>query len=333
MEPITHALAGAAIARAAFGKSARLATPMAMVAGVVADVDVVSVLAGPEWYMRLNRTVTHSVAGTVMLAGAVAAAFWYIGKKYPKYAMPLMTALLLCFASAGSHVLLDVCNPEGVQLLWPFSAKWTAWDLLDTVDPWVLFLLIAGLLLPGLFSLVSEEIGARKPGRGAQRWAIATLVVLAVYLGARFRFHEQAMEMLNTHIYHGAVGDHAGAFPFATAPLRWTGIVSTERSFEVVEVPIGPAGAFDPDRSRSHFKPESSPQLVAAQQSAAVRRYLEFARFPLAEVERLDQGYRITLTDLRFVEGRRRGRTVVVVVELDNAARVTHEEFRYANQQ
>lgn len=332
MEPVTHALAAVAVTRAGLGKATPLATPMAMVAGLAADVDVLSLAGGAESYLSYNRTVTHSLLGGGVLAAAVAAVFWLLGRRSEKHSLRLVPALLISFAAAGAHLLLDLCNSYGAQLLWPFSPKWYAWDLLDTVDPWILIVLVAGLLLPGLFRLVTEEIGAKPVSRGAQRWALATLAVVLLYTALRFFSHGQALERLNAHIYHGASPLKVAAFPRATSPLVWHGVVSTEATLEELEVPVGPVGVFDADRTRTHFKPESSAPLEAAGKTETVQRFVRFARFPVASVERLEQGYRVTLRDLRFPEGPRTGRSVVAVVELDNAARVTLEEFRFSGQ-
>ena len=54
------------------------------------------------------------------------------------------------------------------NFLWPFRAHWSAWDLINDLDLWTLLLLVVGLLLPMLFGLVNEEVGARKKGPGGQ---------------------------------------------------------------------------------------------------------------------------------------------------------------------
>lgn len=330
MEPITHALISAAIARAGLRKHTPLAAPIAVVAGLIADVDALSLLGSPETYLDANRTATHSLVGTVVLAAAVGVAVWFAGRRREK-PVCLVPALVVSFVAALVHLLLDTCNSYGTQLLWPFSRKWFAWDLLDPVDPWVLVVLFAGLLLPGLFRMVSEEIGARPAERGAQRWTILTLAMLLLYAGVRFVLHGQAMTLLNSNLYHGAAPARVGAFPWAASPLVWHGVVATENTLEEIDVPAGPAGYFSPERSRTHFKPESSPPLEAARRTEAVQKFLTFARFPTASVDRLEEGYQVTLRDLRFPEESRTGRNLIAVVELDNSGRILHEEIRFAS--
>src|ERR1700722_12806119 len=162
MEPVTHALTSIALGRAGLNKLTRAATPMLLVSGLIADVDWVTRLVGAETFLRGHRTATHSLVGTAAIIAAVAAVSWFAGRKYPKYSVRIFPALAICAIGAGAHLLLDMLNGYGVKLLWPFSPKWYAWDLADSVDFWILFFLLAGLLLPELFRLVLEEIGSRQ---------------------------------------------------------------------------------------------------------------------------------------------------------------------------
>jgi len=329
MEPVTHALAAVAVARAGLNRTTRLATPMAFVAGLAADVDVVSLAGGAPAYLAYNRTVTHSLVGSGVLAASCAAVFWLLGRKHASRPVRFLPALVVSLAAATVHLLLDISNSYGVQLLWPFRKTWYAWDLLDVVDPWLLLVLVAGLLLPGLFRMVSEEIGARPASRGTERWAVATLAVVLLYCGGRFLLHGRALQTLNSRMYHGAVAEKAGAFPWSVSPFAWHGVVATDNTLEEVEVPVGPGAYFDPDRGRTHFKPESSPALAAAQKTAAVREFTRFARFPIASVQRMPAGYQVMVRDLRFPESQRTGRAVIAVVELDHNARVTREAIEF----
>ena len=67
---------------------------------------------------------------------------------------------IACLAGL-SHILLDFTNNYGVRAFWPFSERWISWDSVFIVDPVILVVLTLGLILPGLFSLINEEIGAR----------------------------------------------------------------------------------------------------------------------------------------------------------------------------
>src|SRR6266849_2073648 len=261
MEPVTHALASLALSRAGVNRVTRLATPMLLISGLAADLDWLSVFRGARAFLRDHRVVTHSLVGAAVIALATAGAFWALGRKHPSAPIRFVRALLVCGAGTAGHLLFDLGNSYGVMLLWPFRAKWYAWDLLAPIDPWVLILLLLGLLLPGLFRLVSEEIGARPKARGAQRGAIIALALLAAYCGGRSVLHERAIALLRSRLYRGSTPLAAGAFPRGASPLTWSGVVETDNTLEQIEVSLAPGSSFDPDLARTHFKPEASPAL------------------------------------------------------------------------
>ncbi|MFZ3200272.1 MAG: hypothetical protein WA175_03875, partial [Candidatus Acidiferrales bacterium] len=218
----------------------------------------------------------------------------------------------------------------GVQLLWPFRAGWFSWDIAPWFDPWILAILIAGLLLPHLFRLINEEIGEREKspvGRGA---AIAALLLLAAYMGARANLHGRAMGLLLSVEYHGREPLSAGAFPTTLSPWDWRGVASTDGTIEEVDVPLGSNADFDPD-SLTQYKPEDSTALEAGRQTAAARRFLGYARFPLASVSQFEDGYRFELRDLRFPAGDTSPENMIVRVDFDSSLRVVRQEIRFAS--
>ncbi len=328
MEPVTHALATLALSKAGLGRGMPRAVPMLLAAGLAADLDWLAYLGGPRAFVWLYRTWSHSLLWMVAVAAAVAGVYVFLRKGADGQRPPFRPVFLLCLAASGLHLLLDLGNPYGVKLLWPFSGKWFAWDLLTPVDPWLLFLLVAGLLLPALFRLVTEEIGAKSRRRG--RGATVALVLAALYLGGRWMLHERAETLLMATMYHGAIPLAAAAYPQAASPLNWDGVIATENTIEEVAVPLGPGGEFDSDRSRTHFKPEATPHLEAALESEAARRFAAYARFPLAAVERIEDGWKVTLRDVRFAGGSA-GRGVQLEIDVNKQAQVTGDRWRWGD--
>lgn len=329
MDPVTHALASVALSRAGLNKKNRLATPLLMASGLVADLDLLSYFGGANAYFRVHRTWGHSILGSFALAVLVAAVFSRLAGQKGQAPLRFGQALGLCVIGAGAHLLLDLGNPAGVQLLWPLQTKWMAWDLLRELDPWILFIFLTGLLVPGLFRLVSEEIGDRKKGKGAHRGAIAALVLVVLYIGARGVLHSRAIDTLLSREYHRAAPERAGAFPLSASPLNWRGVIATANTFEEVEVSFAPGGYFDPDRSLTHYKPEPSPALEAAESAATVQGFMGFAQFPLASLDRTEDGYHFELRDLRFAPSPGSLPEVIAVVDLDSHLRITKEGLRF----
>jgi inner membrane protein len=337
VEILTHALVSLLLARAGQKLLPRFGLAMLVVSGVAADLDFLSYLGGPSAFLRFHRGVLHSVLGSVVLVCLLAFVFWAVGRRFtantPTSAFPpssFFAALMVCAVGVVAHLLLDLASGIGVQLLWPFRLGWTAWSLLSNVDPWILLLLVLGLLLPELFRLVSEEIGERGKGPRGQRAAVGTLLLLLIYVGARAGLHSRAVDELNSREYHGAAPTEAGAFPSALSPFAWRGVVSTDNAIDVVEISLAPRAGFDPDRAVRHYKPEDSPALMAAENTQAAKTFLRYARFPLASLEREDESYRFLLRDLRFASDDRGADNIVVRVELSRDLRVMRQEFRYA---
>jgi inner membrane protein len=328
LEPVTHVLASVALARAGLDRRSRLALPLLVVAGLAPDLDFLGLAGGPRGFVELRCAITHSVAGAAALAAAVAGVFCWFARKHSIAPLRFRPAFLLCAIGAAAHLLLDLGNSYGERLLWPFSGKWYSWDLVTWLDPWVLLLLAAGLLLPWLFRLISEEIGART-GRRASKGAIAALILVALYGGGRALMHARAEELLGSRTYHGAVPQVVGAFPEAASPLDWRGVVDTANTIETLEVSFAPGTYFDPDRSRSFYKPEGSTALQAARSSPTAQLLLRNARFPLAEIERTEDGYRVTLRDLRYGPDAGALSNPVATIELDSQFHVIHSELQF----
>jgi len=332
MDPITHALAAAALDRAGLRRVSRMSMAILVVAGVAPDLDWLSSFGGARAYFRFHYTLLHSIAGAAVLAVVIAAIFWLIGRRNAAAPLRFSRVLLLCAIGVGTHILLDVATADGVQLLWPFRAHWFSWDVLPNIDPWILGVLLAGLSLPSLFHLVSEEIGARKKQRKASKGAIAALVLVALYIAARAELHTTAIETLLAHDYHGAAPMVAGAFPDSASPLFWRGVVDTPNTIEEVVVPVG-GDVFDANSSLTHHKPANSPALDAARNAPLAKRFLRYARFPLANLENLADGYRVTLRDLRFPGDADTPDNLVAVIDLDSHFAIRGETIEFASQQ
>lgn len=339
MEPVTHALASLALARAGQKQLPRFGTSMMVIAGVAADLDYASYFAGPGSFLRLHRAALHSIPGTVLIACVTAGVFCAIDRKRrtsaaPSDAVPplsFMPALIVAAVGALGHVLLDLASGVGAQLFWPFHAHLYAWNLLTNLDLWILIVLLAGLLLPLLLRMVSEEIGDRQKRVRGRTGAILALAFIVVYVGARGVLHSEAVDLLQSREYRGQVALAAGAFPISWSPFDWRGVVVTDNTLEELDIAVGPHQQFDPDRSLTHYKPDDSPALRAGQQAESTQTFLQYARFPLARVARQEDGFRFELHDLQFADNTTLD-DVFVRVEMDSTLHITKQQFLFASQ-
>jgi inner membrane protein len=329
MEPVTHALTSIALGRAGLNRVTRAAPPMLLVSGMIADVDWVTRLGNAATFLRGHRTATHSLIGTAAIIAGVAALSFLAGRKYPNYSTGFISALTICTIGAGVHLLLDLLNGYGVQLLWPFSGKWYAWDVADSVDSWILFFLLAGLLLPELFRLVLEEIGSKPKKGGRQRGAIAGMALVALFVAGRAFAHQRAMALLDAREYRGQAPLEVGAFPRPSNPLAWSGVVETDNAVFTPEVPLAPAIRFDPELAEVYFKPQPSLALRNAIGSTVGVEFLNFARFPLAHEEPEGDGFQVRLRDMRFESELAGRRGVIAVIHLNSQGLVISEHLEY----
>jgi inner membrane protein len=329
MEPLTHALTSIALGRSGLNKVTPAATPMLLASGLMADADWLTRLGSAATFLHGHRTITHSLVGTLAITATVATASWLAGRKHPKFAVDIFPALLICAAGAGAHLFLDLLNGYGVKLLWPFRQSWYGWDLAYPVDLWILFLLLAALLLPELFRLVLEEIGSKPKRHGRQRGAIIGLAFVALFIVVRAFVHQRAVTLLDSRTYRAQTPLQVAAFPTPSNPMLWSCVVETDNAVFHLEVPLGPGREFDPELAESHFKPEASPALNNAIASPAAIAFLSFARFPLANVQPEGDGFRVRIRDLRFESELAGRRGVVAVVHLNAQSLVIADRIEY----
>lgn len=314
---------------------------MLVVAGIAPDLDYASYFGGPESFLRWHRTVLHSLFGAAALACVMAAAFCAAESKWPppvssrsragKLYSPLKfaPALAVCAIGVACHIVLDIVSGSGLQLLWPFRIHWFRWPLITDFDPWILLLLIAGIVFPQLFRLIREEVASGKKAARGSAGAIVTLLLLASYLAGRAYLHERAVDLLLSSEYQGREPLAAGAFPSSADPFEWRGVVATDTTIEEIDVPAAGAAAFNSDRSVTHYKPPDSPALARGENTAAAQRFLKYAAFPFATLSRREDGYRFELRDFRFPSGDTGAENIIVRVDLTSASQIVREEFRY----
>jgi len=339
VEPLTHALTSLALARAGQKYLPRFGAAMVVVSGVAADLDYASYFAGPAAFFRFHRTALHSLPASALMACVIAGAFCILDRKASSKSaraaafppLRFFPALAACAIGIFGHTLLDLTTSDGVQLFWPFRERWFAWDIVANLDPWVLVLLVAGLFLPQVMSLVSEEIGDRKKSARGLRAAVVTLLLIGAYFVARANLHSRAVNLLLSHEYHGRIPLSAGAFPSASELFQWRGVVVTDDTIEEITVHLAGSARFDPDRSIIHFKPQESPALDSGQRAEAAQRFLKYAQFPIASVGRLVDGYRFELRDIRFAADNKSPANIFLRVDFNSSLQVIRERYLFAS--
>ena len=295
MDPLTHALASYTLKRAAFPRAPRSTIIAMLLAGTIADIDALSKYAGPSAFLTFYRTYCHSLLVALLFSLLFMLPFFlrkHGSEDKQSWPLPIFLAAL---SAAVLHLFLDLCQSTGVELFWPFFPRRFALDWLPNLDLWILGILLAGILLPMLSRLVTEEIGAKSQGPRGKVGASLSLASMILYVVLRFVLHSNAIAALDSRTYRGESVRKSAAFAESGSPFRWHGIVETESALHDVEIEVGPAASFDPDAAVTSYKPEASPALDTARDTAVARRFLQVARFPKATVEKTADGFRITL--------------------------------------
>jgi inner membrane protein len=217
MEPVTHILTGACLARTGFNRKAAYATLTMMVAAEFPDIDKVWSLRGPIEGFQHHRGITHTFLGLPFEAALIVAAVYGYHRwretraakriaalpadssrtMKPLTLAPVRWGLLYGFALIGllSHLLLDYTNNYGLRPFYPFNDRWYAASIVFIFDPVIFGLLLVALVAPALFSLVGAEVGARRPPFKGKGWAIAALWAVAGLWSLRAVEHSKAVDV------------------------------------------------------------------------------------------------------------------------------------------
>jgi len=323
MDTVTHGLTGWLIARALpekwKGDHPKTAAAVVSLAAMLPDAANVASLMGSEMYVRIHRGLSHSLPGDLATSFVLALLFARFGKWKDRRAVFLLAVL-----GQFSHVLLDLLNSYGTQLLLPFSDARLSLDILFVVD-----LVFTGILLAGI------ALSRRDPLR-----ARASIAALAAYVGIAALFHAGARDAVrDAALRDGVKVVSAQALPMLPyvdlpSPERFA-FASTAVAFEMPE-PVGkvvdrirrrkqvpfPAGPFawngfvddgsaylraeiEPLTGRVSWKEKALhgaevPEVRALRGMQDVETYLWFARFPSAEVSCAGGRTEVTFFDLRF---------------------------------
>jgi len=228
MEPVTHFLTGACLARAGFNRKAAYATLAMTLAAEAPDLDVVWGAGGPVVAFQHHRGITHTFLGLPFEAALVVGVVWGIHRwrlrrreqeereaeksarpgataqsfatdeplVRPLTAAPVRWGMLYGFALIAlvSHILLDWTNNYGVRPFYPFDTHWYMGSFVFIFEPVMFAALLIGLCAPALFGLIAGEVGARKAVFRGRGWAISALVMIALLWGWRWLEHDAAVE-------------------------------------------------------------------------------------------------------------------------------------------
>jgi len=226
MDTVTHALSGALLAMALAPRAARpgaLSRRARIAAGAAAaafpDSDFALRAADTLTYLNLHQGVTHSLILMPVWAWLLALLFAQAAR--PHYRWPAFYGIAVL--GIAIHIGGDVVTAYGTQLLAPFSGTRFSWPLLFLIDPYVTAILVAGLVLGGVW-----------PQR---RLASLAFVALAAYLGLTLILLQRAIavgdDFARNHQLQGAVSH---ALPQPLSPFHWLILVEHGEGYRLARV-------------------------------------------------------------------------------------------------
>ncbi len=298
------------------------------------DIDILGNFKGPVFGFAHHRGFTHSFLGLLLVQALVVGLIYGIwrlrGRKVKDPNLPPRWGLLFLFAylSGLTHILLDFTNNYGVRPFWPFWEKWYSWDIVFIVEPLLLLLLLGGLVLPGLFSLINDEIGVRRKGPAGRLAAVVALLGMIAVWGVRDYEHRRAVHALDARLYDGVDPLRVSAYPHWLNPFQWYGVVETRDFFATMQVDSSVPDVDPEGRMGIRRKPEETPVTLAAKRSYLGRVYLDWAKYPVVETQEIESGYIVRFRDLRYYDpNQTRVDLLGASVELDRSLNVVREGF------
>ncbi|MCO6428543.1 metal-dependent hydrolase [Nitrosomonas communis] len=230
MDPLTHALSGALLVRAAEPVlpalqvlPLRTRLTVGMIAAVFPDIDVALRLVDTLTYLNWHQGPTHALVMLPLWAFLLAHVFsWGIRGSYSwqLFFMPSCLGIAI-------HIAGDSITSYGVMLLAPFSTERFSVPLAFVVDPWLSAIIVLGLV-------VSRMLPQKKHIAGF------ALVCLSCYVVFLTLLYERAKEMGLVYAQKMTLNQAIiSVLPQPFSPFNWKIIVMEGETYHILLVNLG----------------------------------------------------------------------------------------------
>lgn len=285
MEPVTHMLTGACLARSGFNRKTAYATLAMVIAAEAPDLDMFTKLGGPVCELQHHRGITHTFVGAPFMALGTLLFIYlvsHVRRKRPGRTPIRWGWLYLGILVADlSHILLDYTNSYGVRPFFPFNPHWYAWSIVSIWDPFLFAALLLGLIVPGILALTDQEIGARSRKPRGRGWAWTALILMALWWSLRNAEHAHAEALVRNGSYVSEPFLRVAAEPQVLSPFSWQVLLDMGDRYRIANV------ATLRDQVNMHllpvYKPSPTPAIAAAKQSYLGRVYLDWSSWPVIQ--------------------------------------------------
>ncbi len=233
MDPLTHALSGALLARATAPRAQtqqtqRFALPLRtrVAAGFAAaafpDLDLALRLIDTMTYLNWHQGPTHSLIMLplwALLLSHLFSHFFHKQYSWQTFYLPVCLGIAI-------HIAGDLVTSYGLMLFAPFSTERFSLPLVFVIDPWFSLIIIAGLV----FSFVFPQ---------QKTFALCALIGLIAYVMALLSLHERALNIGTTYAKTQTVNMHTAAvhaLPQPLSPFNWKIIIQDKDAYHIAHI-------------------------------------------------------------------------------------------------
>lgn len=259
------------------------------------DFDTILKLRNNAVYIRHHRGITHSLPA-VVIWGILLAGIIHLFAPQVNF----LHLWLWTFSAVAIHVFVDIFNAYGTQAYRPFTNKWIAHGFINTFDPYIFILHIAGI--------IAWLLGAN-PG---YTWLII-YGVIALYYIKRYFDKREIIKKINDHF--------PNVEQIATSPTMkqnfWRVAITTADRFYVGKAEDGHIQIVD----EFNKVPLPNTEIIRlAKKDKNASAFLSFSPVYRWEINDYDD-----FTEVRFIDLRYRSRghyPFVAVVQIDDNMRI-----------
>lgn len=259
------------------------------------DFDTVMKLKNNATYIRHHRGITHSIPA-VIFWGIFLASIIYMFVPQVNF----LHLWLWTFLAVIIHVLVDIPNAYGTQAFRPFSNKWIAHGFINTFDPYIFILHIAG---------IGAWVLGANPG---YTWLII-YTVIGLYYIKRYMDKREITKKIKDYFPNT---EHIATSPTIKQNI-WRLAITTKDQFYVGTVINGHIEIID---EFDRVPLPDSEIMEIAKKDKNIAAFLTFSPVYRWEVKDFDD-----FTEVRFIDLRYRSKgyyPFVAVVQIDDNMRI-----------